>query len=82
MNTQSKGKSTAIGENTKKQAESMMTTAREQMMQEVKEAEKRIAVKVSELAIEFLQKSMWNIFGDKEQKELIQVALKKMRKAD
>ena len=71
-----------VAENTKKQAESMMTTAREQMMQEAKEAEKKIAIKVSELAVEFLQKSMRDIFGDKEQEELTQAALKKMRKAD
>jgi len=69
-------------ENTKKQVESMITTAREQMIRESKEAEKKIAVKVSELAVEFLQKSMQNVFDDKEQKELTQAALKKIRKAD
>ncbi len=69
-------------ENTKKQAESMMKTAREQIMQETKEAENKIATKVSELAIEFLQKSMLDIFGDRQQEELTQAALRKIRKAD
>ena len=74
------GKETA--ENTKKQVESMMTAAREQMMQEAKDAEKKIAIKVSELAVEFLQKSMRDVFNDRQQEELTQAALKKMRKAD
>src|SRR3990167_6456660 len=69
-------------ENTKKQIESTMTTAREQMLQEAKEAEKNIAIKVSELAVEFLRKSMQDVFGDKEQEELTKAALRKMRKAD
>ena len=59
-----------------------MTTAREQMLQEAKEAEKNIAIKVSELAVEFLRKSMQDVFGDKEQEELTKAALRKMRKAD
>jgi len=69
-------------ENTKIQIESAMAAAREQMMQESKEAEKKIAVRVSELAVEFLQKSMQDVFGAKEQKELTQIALKRVRKAD
>ncbi len=69
-------------ENTKKQVESMMTEAREQMMQESREAEERIATKVSELAVEFLQKSMQDVFGDRQQRELTQAVLKKIRKAD
>ena len=69
-------------ENTKKQIESTIAAAREQMVQESKEAEKRIAIKVSELAVEFLQKSMQDVFGDRQQKELTQIALKKIRKAD
>src|SRR3989344_1553194 len=43
-------------ENTKKQAESMMIAAREQIEQEAKETEKKIAIEVSNLAVEFLQK--------------------------
>lgn len=69
-------------ENTKRQVESMMTTAQEQMIQEAKVAEKKIAIGVSELAVEFLHKSMQNVFGDKEQKNLMQAAIKKIRKID
>lgn len=69
-------------ENTKKQAESMMTIAREQIMQEAKEAEEKITTKVSELAVKFLQKSMQDAFGDKEQKKLTQIAIKKIRKVN
>ena len=69
-------------ENTKRQVESMVSTAREQMLQEAKEEEKKIAIKISELAVEFLQKSMQDVFGDKEQKDLMQTAIKRIRKAD
>ncbi len=69
-------------ENTRKQIESMMTTAREQIIQESKEAENRLATKVSELAVEFLQKSMQDVFSGKQQKDLTEVALKRIKKVD
>lgn len=81
-----KNQSAEIGkkaaEDTRRQAESMMITAREQILQESKMEEKKIAIKVSELAVEFLQKSMRDIFGEREQEELTQAALKKIRKTN
>ncbi len=69
-------------ENTKRQMEDMMTEAREQIIQETKVAEKEIASKVSKLAAAFLQKSMHDVFGAKEQQELVKTALSKMKKAN
>ena len=58
----------------------MITAAREQIMQEARESEKGVAIKVSELAVDFLQKSMQDVFGEKEQEEMMEVAIGKIKK--
>src|SRR3990167_1544212 len=67
-------------ENAKRQVEKMRTAAREQIMQEARESEKGVAIKVSELAVDFLQKSMQDVFGEKEQEEMMEVAIGKIKK--
>src|SRR3989344_3897695 len=69
-------------EKTRKQTEYMISTGLGKIAQESKELEKRIALKVSKLAIEFLQKSMQDVFGEKEQKQFLDAALKKIKKVD
>lgn len=65
---------------TKKQAETILAEARLQIAFEAKETEKRLASRVSELAILFLQKSLTGAFGEKEQDEIMKNAMKKMKK--
>ncbi|OGH23747.1 MAG: hypothetical protein A2958_03270 [Candidatus Levybacteria bacterium RIFCSPLOWO2_01_FULL_38_13] len=69
-------------EKTKKQTELMLISAKEQMEKESKETEKRIAMRVSDMALDFLEKSLKNLFGEKEQKQLMQIAIKKIKKSD
>ncbi|MBI2430733.1 MAG: F0F1 ATP synthase subunit B [Candidatus Levybacteria bacterium] len=64
---------------TKKQAEKILADAQEQITLETKEAEKRLATHVSELAVLFLQKSVHNLFTQKEQDEIVKNAMKKMK---
>ncbi len=71
--------STHIQEDTKKQVENMLITAREKIEQESKDAEKRLAVNVSRLAIDFLDKSIKELFGEKEQKEIMTLAINKFK---
>ena len=60
----------------------MLISAKEQMEKESKETEKRIAMRVSDMALDFLEKSLKNLFGEKEQKQLMQIAIKKIKKSD
>lgn len=66
-------------EKTKKQAEIILSEARTQIAFEAKETEKKLASKVSELAVFFLQKSLAGIFSEKEQETIVKNALKKIR---
>ena len=69
-----------IEDNSKKQAEKILSDAKIQIEQETKEAEKRLSEDVSRLSIEFLEKSLKEIFGEKEEKLVIQNALKRLKK--
>lgn len=66
-------------EKAKKEAEDIIKNANSQIEQEYKTAEKRLAVRVSEIAIEFLEKSVSDLFGENKQKELMQIAIKKIK---
>jgi|SRR3989344_4168571 len=63
----------------RKETEDILRNARLQIEQEYKEAEKKLALKVSQTAVEFLEKSLGSLFGDKKQKELMQIAIKKIK---
>ena len=69
-----------MGENTGKQTEKMVNDAKEQIARESIDTEKRLAVSVSKLAINFLEKTLKDFFSEKEQKEVLSKALKKLDK--
>ena len=68
-----------IEEDSKKHAERIIESAREQIGIETKEAEKRLTVKVSELSFDFLSRSLKEMFSEKEQKEVLEKALKQFK---
>lgn len=71
--------SKAIQENAKKQSKNILKEAKLQISKEAKESEKRLMENVSFLAIKFLQKSVEQLFTEKQQKEIMENALKKIK---
>lgn len=71
-----------IEENTKKQTEKMILEAREQILQESKETERKLVEKTTILASKLLAKSLEGMFGEKEQKQIVNKAIKQIKKAD
>ncbi|MCL4418553.1 F0F1 ATP synthase subunit B [Patescibacteria group bacterium] len=67
-------------ENARKRAEEMLSNAKDKIDQDIRDAEKRLTVYVSELAINLLEKSTKVLFSGKEQGEIIKTALKNFRK--
>ena len=63
----------------KQRAESILTDAREQIAFETREVEKRLTAHVSQLSIQFLQKSLSDLFTDEDQHRIIDKALKKVK---
>lgn len=64
-------------EETKIKVDSMLFLAREQISFETKEAEKRLTLQVSRLAIDFLQKAIQDLFSKKDQELVMKNVLKK-----
>ncbi|HVF69376.1 MAG TPA: F0F1 ATP synthase subunit B [Xanthomonadales bacterium] len=64
---------------TKKQVAKMISDARDQIQFEATGASKKLEIQVSKLAIEFLEKSLKGLFGDKEQEIVMRSALKKIK---
>lgn len=71
-----------MNEGAKKQTEKMINNAREQIVKESIETEKRLAVNISKLAVSFLEKTLSEFFSAKEQKVVLSNALKKLRKTN
>lgn len=71
-----------IEENTKKLTEKMLTEARQQIEQDAKETEIKLTEKISLLAASMLTKSLEGMFGQKEQKQIVDKALKKIKKVN
>lgn len=67
-------------ERTRVQAEKMLAEAREQINRETQEVEKRLSAHVSALAVQMLQKSVTELFTEKDQKNVLDNALKKLGK--
>lgn len=63
----------------KKQTDKIIVQAREQIVQETKSAEARLTAHVSELAVNLLNKSVKDLFSQKDQKELMTKAVKKIK---
>lgn len=64
---------------TKIQADRIIKEARQQIAFETREAEKRLTIYVSRLAIEFLQRSVSDLFSKDDQKAVIKNVLKKFK---
>ncbi len=70
-------------EATKKQAEKILAEAKSQIAYETKAAEKRLTSHVSELAVQFLEKSLTGLLSQKDQNEIVKHAVKRIKqKAD
>ncbi|MEX2007189.1 MAG: F0F1 ATP synthase subunit B [Candidatus Levyibacteriota bacterium] len=68
----------AIEENTKLQAQRLIEDARRQTELSEKETEKKLATYVSKLAVELITKSSKQLFSERQQKEVVQNALKRL----
>lgn len=66
-------------DDTRLKVESMLLQAREQIAFESKEEEKRLALQVSRLAVDFLQKGVENLFSKKDQELVMKNVLKKLK---
>lgn len=76
---QSLTQSGEIQENAKRLSEKILKEARLQIERETKETEKKLIAKVSDLALKFLQKSLEHLFSEREQEEVMNKALKKIK---
>lgn len=74
--------SAKMEEDGKKQAERIISSAREQIELETKAAEKRLAGQISNLSFEFLSKALKQMFSGKEQEEVMQKALREFKQND
>lgn len=71
-----------IEENAKVQTYEMIKGAYEQIKKEARETEKRLTLNITGVATKILEKSLENFFSEKEQKNILQNALKKIKKYD
>lgn len=69
-----------IQKNTKLQTEKLLKEAKEQIDQEARDLEKKLSEKIAVLAKGMLTKSLEGVLGDKEQKQIINKTLKKIKK--
>lgn len=68
-------------ENTKKQTDKMLADAKSQIELESQKAQNELNKYVSQLSLAMLKKSIDNVFSEKEQKEILDRALKQMQKS-
>jgi len=76
---QSKEIALELEEKAKKQTEKILEDARVQITQETKEAEKGLAMRINEMSISLIGKSLEGIFTKKEEEEIINKALKNIK---
>lgn len=67
-------------EQTKAEAQRLLEQAKQTIEQETKAAEERLTVKIGEIAISLLEKSLTGIFGEKEQKLILKKAQSQLMK--
>lgn len=67
-------------DNARKQTEKMLSEAKAQIDEEARRAEKRLAQTVNALALQYLEKSIGELFTEKEQQSVMEKALKKLEK--
>lgn len=68
--------------NSKQQTEKILSEAMQRIEQESKETERKLSEKVSLLAADMLTKSLQGTFADKDQKQIVSKALKKIKKVN
>lgn len=66
-------------EHAKDQADRILKEAKEDIAQEVKITEKNLSVYVSRLAMQLLEKSTSDLFGEREQEEILSRAVRKLK---
>ena len=71
-----------VEENTKRQAEKILLDARAQIEQDAKRMEEELGEKISVLAKEMLEKSLQGIFNEKEQRQILERAVKNIKKTN
>ncbi len=79
-NEQASAVSKEIEENARKQADKILEEAKRQIEQEAKDTEKRLSENVTNLSIDILRKSISELFGEKEQKALVEKAIRNITK--
>ncbi len=68
-----------IEETTRKQAEKILSEARDQITEETKQAEKILSEKVFELSSELVKKTLNELISEKDEKMLIEKAIRKLK---
>lgn len=71
-----------VEENAKKQAEKILLDARAQIEQDSRRMEVELGAKISVLAKDMLEKSLQGVFGEKEQKQILEKAVKNIKKTN
>lgn len=66
-------------ENAKKQAEKIKQEAKEQIEKEAKATEERLTAHITKVSVVFLQKALSEMFTEKEQQEIMNRAVKKLK---
>jgi len=67
-------------ERAKKQADRMLEEAKMQIQRDIKEAEMRLRTNITELSVELLKKSLSDIFNNNEQEQIVDRAVKRLKK--
>ena len=71
---------TQIEDNSKKEAERMISQAKDTILQETKIAEEKLTNKIGTIAIGLLEKSLTGVFGKKEQEIILKKAESQLKK--
>jgi F-type H+-transporting ATPase subunit b len=71
-----------VEENTKQTAEKILLDTRAQIEQDAKRMETELSGKISVLAEQMLEKSLQGVFGEKEQKQIVNKAVKNIKKTN
>lgn len=71
-----------INDDAKKHTEKMLKDAKEQISRESLGVEKRLAVNTSKLAVSLLEKALKDFFSAKEQEEVVENAINKIKKTN
>lgn len=69
-----------IEELTKKEVERMLNQSRRTIEQETKEAEQKLSIKIGQIAVTLLEKSLKGLFGEREQKLIMKKAVAQLEK--